>query len=35
MIPLVFRLEKEKSQLRGELDDLQSQIEHAGKNRVN
>ena len=32
-VAVFSRVEKEKNQLKGEIDDLQSQIEHAGKNR--
>lgn len=29
-----FRIEKEKQQFRGEIEDLQAQLEHVSKNRV-
>ena len=30
-----FRVDKEKQQYKGEIEDLQAQIEHISKNRVN
>ena len=34
IVAVFFRVEKEKNQLKGEIDELQSQMEHVGKNRV-
>lgn len=31
---LTFRVEKEKMQLKSEIDDLHAQIDHVSKNRV-
>lgn len=31
----INRIEKEKTQLKGEIEDLHAQIEHVSKNRVN
>jgi hypothetical protein len=31
---MIFRVEKEKMQLKSEIDDLHAQVEHVSKNKV-